>query len=114
MGVAQVVLLALIPPPSRLGFSAVGCSNNNSKNNSDSRHCASFLGRSFAFRGKRDDYQWIDGSKPAASPAPAGATVEPSVCAMSPSLPTHEELLRHCAMEADVDALYVPENDFLE
>ncbi|KAL8455114.1 hypothetical protein Emag_001051 [Eimeria magna] len=53
---------------------------------------------------------------PAAAPAAAAApSLQASVCVNAPSLPTHDELLKHCGFDADPEELTVGfEEEFLE
>lgn len=104
VGAAQLLLLAVIPPPSRLGFSAV-CSSSNWRRSPTS--CVSGNPGGPAFIRRADDYCWggqdsyFSDSTTASTPV-----LKASVCANAPSLPTHGELLKQCGLEEDPEVEY--------
>ncbi|XP_026193588.1 endochitinase A [Cyclospora cayetanensis] len=105
VGLAQLLLLAFIPPPSRQGFSTV-CSSNNCRSGKGLYGAAGGMLR------KTEGYFWGDRSAPLSSTAASTPSLKPSVCALSPSLPTHDELLRHCGLD-NPDELFGLEADML-
>ncbi|KAL8437911.1 hypothetical protein ACSSS7_000611 [Eimeria intestinalis] len=142
VGSAQLLLLALIPPPSRQGFSAVGGSSSSSSiSNRKQVFGKGLLGAAAAWVRHSEGDGWEETgdtyssgctgyAHPAAAPATAAAAAaaaaaataaeaaacpQPSVCANAPSLPTHDELLKHCGFQADPEDLAIDfDDDFLE
>ncbi|KAL8269225.1 hypothetical protein Esti_006850 [Eimeria stiedai] len=137
VGSAQLLLLALIPPPARQGFSAVGSTSSSSGAKQVSGK--GLLGAAAAWIRQSEGDGWEEqtgdtysscNSKcgsgypsfaaapapaPAAAAAAAGPRLQASVCANAPSLPTHDELLKHCGFNANPDELTIDfDDDFLE
>ena len=113
VGAAQLLLLALIPPPSRQGFFAL-CSSNSSGWRRSSCGKGAFGGPTALIR-KTEEYAWGGNDNYFTERMSASHPVlKASVCANAPSLPTHDELLKQCGLDEDPEIAYgFPDDDSL-